>query len=123
MEPSFVSLGPDVAAVGMNNRVWFYKIQDGKAISKGDKEFLATIEKVKLNSDYAAVYSKGRATLQLIADNIDGQYNGREQRHFPDKEDDNTITSIDITQDFFIYATSKGSIIFFSLNDWNIVNE
>lgn len=117
VEPSFVSLGIDKAAVGMNNRVWFYKLDNPPKLI-GDYEYLGTVEYVKLSKFYAGIFYGGRATLQWIEEGESDK-----KIHFPEKENDTSITSIAITDEFFIYSTMKGNLFIFSLSDWTIVTE
>jgi hypothetical protein len=66
VEPSFVALGPRHVAVGMNNQVWYYAAD---ATTKGlvnEKEYLSTVDAVKLTSQYACVLSEGRISIHPI---------------------------------------------------------
>ncbi|KAG2385456.1 hypothetical protein C9374_003271 [Naegleria lovaniensis] len=124
IEPSFVALGPEHVAVGMNNRVWYYRIENGKATLISTREYLGTVEKVCVGFDYAAVLSGGKITMHLIEDPVqDEKWKGREEKHFPEKDDGSSITTLTMAPDFLIYATSRGALYYFSLDDWLTVNE
>lgn len=131
IEPSFVTVGPRHVAVGMNNRVWFYRC-DGTSNDSlvNEQQYLGRVTSVKMNRDYAGVLCDGKASLHLIepgsGSNVDLQEEqgkvfssssaGRDERN-------NEISSIAITKDFFIYATSNGTgaIHIFYLAEWKFL--
>ncbi|KAL9647005.1 hypothetical protein ABK040_013859 [Willaertia magna] len=123
IEPSFVALGPEHVAVGMNNRVWYYRVENNTASIVAEKEYLGTVDKVSVGFDYTAVLSGGQITLQLIENSNEEKWKGKEEKHFPEKEDGTSITALAMAPDFLIYSTSKGTICYFSLDDWTTVNE
>ncbi|EFC50007.1 hypothetical protein NAEGRDRAFT_29690, partial [Naegleria gruberi] len=123
IEPSFVALGPEHVAVGMNNRVWYYRVENSSATLISTREYLGTVEKVFVGFDYAAVLSGGKITLHLIENTEDEKWKGREEKHFPEKDDGSVITTLTMAPDFLIYGTSRGTICYFSLDDWSTVNE
>lgn len=131
IEPSFVTIGPRHVAVGMNNRVWYYRC-DGTANDSlvNEQQYLGRVTSVKLSRDYAGVLCDGKASLHLIEPgsgaNVDLQEEqgkvfsstsgGRDERN-------NEISSIAITKDFFIYATANGTgaIHIFYLVEWKFL--
>ncbi|CAH1776664.1 unnamed protein product [Owenia fusiformis] len=120
VEPSFVGLGPYHLAIGMNNRCWFYLLGDSGTEKLKDREYLGTVQSIKLNSDYAAVHFEGKVNLHMIES--DTTNDERDTRLFPDK-DDSRITCHDITPEFLIYGTDSGGIYYFLIEDWAYVNE
>ena len=66
VEPSFVALGGSHVAVGMNNRVWFHRASpdDRKLVS--EREYLSTVDAVKMSSKFAAVLCEGKVNVHLI---------------------------------------------------------
>ncbi|RQM21034.1 hypothetical protein B5M09_000189 [Aphanomyces astaci] len=91
IEPSFIALGPRHVAVGMNNRVWFYRCDgSNRDALVNEQQYL------------------GRVTCS---------------KTFPDTQgrDDREISSIALTKDFFIYATSGGGVHFFYLHEWKML--
>lgn len=72
MEPSFLGIGPFHLAVGMNNRIWYYKINTSD-ISKlstallGDREYLGSIKSVCLNSEFVTVLFEGRLQIHTVS--------------------------------------------------------
>jgi WD repeat-containing protein 19 len=121
IEPSFVSLGPQHAAVGMNNRVQYYRIAGDQVSFVGEKEYLGTVENVYLGYEYVAVFSSGKLTLQNIEKPEDESK--MKEKFFPEKDDGSVITSVAMTPDFLIFSTSRGNIFYFSFDDWSFVNE
>jgi len=122
VEPSFLSLGPYNVVVGMNNRAWFYSFTDsGRVQILKEREYMGTIQECKINADYAAVRFDGRVNLHLIDESGVQANTDRESRMFPDNRD--RITCHDITRDFLIYATDKGKLSYFALDDWSVACE
>eukprot|EP00735_Rhodelphis_limneticus_P002837 TRINITY_DN1387_c0_g1::TRINITY_DN1387_c0_g1_i1::g.20098::m.20098 TRINITY_DN1387_c0_g1::TRINITY_DN1387_c0_g1_i1::g.20098 ORF type:complete len:1400 (-),score=364.31,sp/Q3UGF1/WDR19_MOUSE/44.20/0.0,IKI3/PF04762.7/0.00012,IKI3/PF04762.7/2.2,WD40/PF00400.27/1e+02,WD40/PF00400.27/1e+03,WD40/PF00400.27/0.025,WD40/PF00400.27/2.4e+03,eIF2A/PF08662.6/0.00032,Clathrin/PF00637.15/1.4e+03,Clathrin/PF00637.15/8.4e+02,Clathrin/PF00637.15/0.11,Clathrin/PF00637.15/0.91,Clathrin/PF00637.15/51,Clathrin/PF00637.15 len=122
VEPSLIALGPDHVAVAVNTRAWFYSIDTGTLVC--DKEYLGTVDEIKLNRNYAAVRSEGRVYLHVIPHaGGDGSADGQDAKVFPEKEEDHDITALGLTYDFLIYGTARGTIAYFLLHDWTLVNE
>lgn len=123
VEPSFLAIGPYHLAVGMNNRAWFYGFGERGPVPLQDREYLGTVQSIRLNSDYASALIEGKIQLHII----DGEQNDseeRESRLFPDGDFSNIrITCHAMTSDFLIYGTDTGSIQFFLMEDWQIVND
>jgi WD repeat-containing protein 19 len=70
IEPSFLALGPYHLACGMNNCIWFYDL--GRSLSDtpvmvGDREYMAEIKQVELNSDYCAVLCGNKIMLHTVS--------------------------------------------------------
>ncbi|KAG1659031.1 WD repeat-containing protein 19 [Nymphon striatum] len=97
------------------------------AVMFDQKEYLGTIQSIKLNHEYVAALFDGKIQLHLIdpADDIDSS------KMFPlDDEDSGTagnevykITCLSLSQEFLIYGTSHGALYFFYLEDMAMVNE
>eukprot|EP00817_Percolomonadidae_sp_ATCC50343_P006499 CAMPEP_0117428804 /NCGR_PEP_ID=MMETSP0758-20121206/8434_1 /TAXON_ID=63605 /ORGANISM="Percolomonas cosmopolitus, Strain AE-1 (ATCC 50343)" /LENGTH=1219 /DNA_ID=CAMNT_0005215371 /DNA_START=468 /DNA_END=4125 /DNA_ORIENTATION=- len=122
VEPSFMALGPQHAAVGLNNRIWYYRLKykNGTADLMGEKEYLGTIKDVQLNRQYAAVLSGGRVVLSLLQKNKDRE--DKSEKFFPDDAESEEVSSMALTSDFLIYSTTRGTIYFFGIEDWQMVN-
>lgn len=117
IEPSFIALGPHHVAVGMNNRVWYYRC-DGKEDSLvNEQEYLSTVTSVKLNSKYAAVMCDGRVTLHAIEGSSE-----RENKLFPEHDETTEIKTMALTRDFLIYGTEAGNIDYFYIKDWAMLS-
>ncbi|OQR75032.1 WD repeat-containing protein 19-like [Tropilaelaps mercedesae] len=107
VEPLFVALGPCHIAVGINNRATLYPTSDDR--SRTMKEFLSTVRRLKLTSDYAIGLLDNK--IQIIG--IDSE----EGRML------NNATCLDVTDDFLIYGTTQGDIEMFYFQDFANVNQ
>lgn len=72
MEPSFLGVGPYHLAVGMNNRIWYYKINmsDPTKLSAslfGDREYLGNVKNVCINGEFIAVLFEGRLQIHTVS--------------------------------------------------------
>lgn len=72
MEPSFLGIGPYHLAVGMNNRIWYYKINlsDSTKLSTsllGDREYLGSVKNVYINSEFISVLFEGRIQIHTVS--------------------------------------------------------
>jgi WD repeat-containing protein 19 len=116
IEPSFVALGPKHVAVGMNNRVWYYRCETNSQELVNEQEYLGTVDTVKLNREYAAVLCEGLVTLHLV----EPQSQMDQQRKiFPEREDSSyKCRCCVLTRDFLIYGTSVGSLEYFYIPEW-----
>eukprot|EP00667_Euglena_gracilis_P000484 EG_transcript_484 len=129
IEPTFVSLGSSTAAVGMNNCVWYYRFVDQVAKLQTMRTYLSTVQYVKLSRDFVAVLTDGRVTLHPVEEGDDAaggvltEETAKRHRVFPEKDDTADISTLAMTEDFLIYGTSRGTIHYFSLDDWCYVNE
>jgi len=73
IEPAFLGLGQSHVAVGINNKIWYYRWRDesGEMVEGENplvckREYFGTITQVALNSHWTAVLSDGKCTLHLI---------------------------------------------------------
>ncbi|KAG0423766.1 hypothetical protein HPB47_000472 [Ixodes persulcatus] len=122
IEPGFIALGPFHLVVGMNNRAWFYALGDKSMLPLQDKEYLGTVKSMKLNGDYAAALFDGKIQMQLI-ETEQSDMEERESKLFPDSSQGQAkITCHSVTEEFLMYGTDAGTIEFFFLEDWTIVN-
>ncbi|XP_055372379.1 WD repeat-containing protein 19 [Condylostylus longicornis] len=125
VEPSFIAIGPFHLAAGMNNHVWFYDL--GRTLGEspmllGDREFISEIKEVQINSDFCAALCTGHLILQSIETDNPNTKNKTTQS-FPDAISglsDAVITCHLLTNEFLIFATDLGYIIFFSLEQWTV---
>ncbi|KAF1791464.1 WD40/YVTN repeat-like-containing domain [Phytophthora cactorum] len=139
VEPSFVAIGPRHVAVGMNNRVWFYRCDGSSADALvNEQQYLGRVTSMKLNRDYAVVLCDGKASLHLIepggsspsgsqSPTHGGELQGEHGKVFSGggrDERNSEISAIALTKDFFIYSTTNGtgSIQFFYLNAWQFLD-
>ena len=112
MEPTFVALGPEHAALGMNNHVYFHSLTERGCPMVNEREYLGTVESVKLNRDYVAVLTEGRVHLQPLG----GENMEAASRIFPE-DGQQDVACVALTKEFLIYATRRGTIVYFYLPD------
>ena len=80
MEPTFVALGPTHVALGMNNHGFPHPLLDGCA-DVGTREYVSTVEAIRLSHDFVGVLSEGR--LPRLADHSDSGGIGAVSRSSP----------------------------------------
>ncbi|KAF0037436.1 hypothetical protein F2P81_010310 [Scophthalmus maximus] len=105
VEPTFIAVGPYHVAVGMNNRAWFYAFVDLEPGFKKLKEFeyLGTIARMCLNSDYAAALFEGKVQLHMIESKDHEER--KQMKLFPDDDRQGRILCHALTADFLYYGT------------------
>jgi WD repeat-containing protein 19 len=70
IEPTFLAIGPYNLACGMNNRIYFYDL--GRSVTDspiilGDREYMAEIKQIQLNTDYCAVLCGSQIMLHSVS--------------------------------------------------------
>jgi hypothetical protein len=107
VEPSFIALGANQVAVGMNNHCWFYSLDRARPglvaeryvytssllsslvfltffLLVANSEYVGTVKQIFLNDQYCVVLCDGKAHLHLIVPNPNLPED-REHKIFPDK--------------------------------------
>ncbi|GMH58387.1 hypothetical protein TrST_g1003 [Triparma strigata] len=119
MEPTFTALGVGHVAVGMNNRIMYYRYGPDDTDKVGEQDYVGTVESVRLNDKFAAVLSDNQVTLHLIEPVKGG---GPQRKTFPEREDDGgsykCATALALTSHFLVYGTDSGTVEFFYLTEW-----
>lgn len=130
VEPSFAALSDSTAGVGMNNMVSFFSYEVDAASRASDpekkskpkkgklicsKQYPTVVDDLKISRDYAAALSNGKVTLST--------FDGSKTRQFPERNDAGNIVSHALTNNFYLYATSNGYFVMFSLQDFQQVCE
>ena len=123
IEPSFLALGAMHVAVGMNNRVHYYRCLPNDTTQVDEQEYLGKVDRICLNERYTAVLSDGRITLHQIEPNRDP---ANQRRTFPEREDGAfaRATAMALTENFLLYGTQAGTVEFFYLDqqEWAILS-
>uniref|UniRef100_A0A3P9KAP6 WD repeat-containing protein 19 n=1 Tax=Oryzias latipes TaxID=8090 RepID=A0A3P9KAP6_ORYLA len=122
VEPTFIAVGPYHVAVGMNNRAWFYALDDQKPgfnLLK-DTEYLGTIVSMHLNSDYAAALFEGKVQLHMIESRH--QEERKQMKLFPDDVKKSRILCHALTSDFLYYGTDMGNVVCVLVEDWETLS-
>eukprot|EP00798_Chlamydomonas_sp_ICE-L_P012670 gene12669-15902_t len=112
-EPAFCGLGPTHAALGMNNQVWFYRhgrVGTGELVNK--RNYMGSVEAVRLNSTHAAVQVDGRVIVHPIEIEL-----GRQMDEFdvvlPPQGQPQHITCVAISEHFVITGSKQGILSYF----------
>jgi len=118
MEPSFMGLGRSFVAMGMNNMCSYYECgTEGRKVAQ--VQYLATVDDVKMNNSMAAVRYDARIQLHAVVSDPDG----KRTRTFPEDGDDSRITAHHLTEQFLIYSTAQGILVYYSIDDDQVPNE
>eukprot|EP00039_Didymoeca_costata_P030876 m.31858 g.31858 ORF g.31858 m.31858 type:complete len:1357 (-) comp8355_c0_seq1:4546-8616(-) len=131
VEPSFLAVGQNYAAAGLNNQAWFFDIDENRELltqsntyGSEAKTYNGTIEKMEINEEYAAVLTDGRVHLHMIEPDENVKQEERDSIMLPERnQETERISSFALTATFCIYATESGKIFYFYLEDWTVVNE
>lgn len=124
MEPTFIALGPAHVALGMNNHVSFHSLAASGCPLIAEKEYLGTVDAVKLNREFVAVLSEGRICLDAIAERHAQTCGASDliSRVFPEgKQRD--VNCVSLTKELLIYGTHSGSIVYVYLPELVIVSD
>eukprot|EP01135_Chromosphaera_perkinsii_P002400 Nk52_evm6s223 gene=Nk52_evmTU6s223 len=137
VEPQFLALGPFHVACGMNNRCWFYLLNNGASELVGEKEYMGSVRNISLNGDYACIITDGgkvvlhliegeqddtgeRATIQFSADDPE-MASGASAEALASGS--NVISDAKITSEFVLLSTSSGILKYFYIEDWSYVHD
>ncbi|XP_017879178.1 WD repeat-containing protein 19 isoform X2 [Ceratina calcarata] len=124
IEPSVIAVGPLHVAVGLNNRALFWDISDDRydITEHFERDYLATIDSIRLNEAYVSVLFDGKLQLHSIKVDQDKltKY-GKDTKMFPglSTTDRFKITCHALGSDFLIYGTDMGHVIYFNLDVFN----
>ena len=103
-------------------RIWFYGIGTPESnLLVREQEYVSIVKSVKLNHNYACVmFANGTAQLHSIEDGT----NHSKVKIFPDgnSHSQGKITTISLTENFLIYANDNGTVEYFMIPEWNVVN-
>ena len=126
VEPGFLSLGPSHIGVGMNNHAWFYEIkavgEEVTSFQVSERDYMSSVKDIQLNGSYAAVLCGGKVNVHTIRPTRGELLS--EVRTFPGEGDsDLTVTSMSLTDNFLICATSNGAIHHVFMEDFATINE
>lgn len=70
IEPTFLAVGSYHLACGMNNHLWFYdlgRLSTDSPMLLGDREYMAEIREVRINSLHCAVLCGGQIMLHPVS--------------------------------------------------------
>ncbi|CAD7939338.1 unnamed protein product [Amoebophrya sp. A120] len=129
VEPSFLALGPRHVCAGMNNRIWFYALADGRQVL--EQEQVGTIEAVALSSTHAAIWIDGKVSLNKLPGSSSGFDHANVAGAGGSAGEEQSISRIFqkkalapmIASDFLIYVALPNTVVHYSLQDHAEVNE
>jgi WD repeat-containing protein 19 len=124
LEPTVIAIGPHHVAAGMNNKVYYHRIQASSSGNNGsgsdvvnEQEYISTIREVQLNKNFACVLTDNKVILHPIEPSAQFQ---QQSKTFPLRDEGtySKVTCCGLTDDFLYYGTEAGSIEVFSLGEW-----
>lgn len=127
LEPSLIALGHTYVAAGMNNRVYYHKInasgRDGSTTPSTqilEQEYVGSVRDIRLNQMFACVLTDGKSVLHPIDQSALAQ---EHTRTFPSREEGSyaKISCIALTDEFMFYGTEGGTLEMFHLSEWVIL--
>ncbi|XP_076760750.1 intraflagellar transport protein Oseg6 [Xylocopa sonorina] len=122
IEPSVLAIGPLHAAVGLNNRALFWDVSTNQynTTVHFERDYLATIDSIRLNETYVSVLFDGKLQLHSIKMDQTLTKEEKDTKMFPDLcAADIKITCHALSSDFLIYGSDMGHIIYFCLEVFN----
>ena len=135
LEPSLIAIGAEHVAAGMNNRVYFHRIEDknddrdrdrgnGNGGLVNDQEYVGVVKDIQLNTTYASVLTDSKVMLHLIEPPPRSSTNQNMSKTFPDREEGSfsKITCMALTDNFLFYGTEAGTVEIFFLTEWTLLS-
>ncbi|GAX77949.1 hypothetical protein CEUSTIGMA_g5391.t1 [Chlamydomonas eustigma] len=121
-EPAFCGLGPNHAAIGMNNQVSFYRLsqRDGRVVTQ--RQYMGSVQSVKLNETHAALQMEGRVLVHPI-EIPPGRARDEFDVMLPPPGQNQTLTSVAVTRHFIITSSKQGVIAYYLAEDCSPVND
>ncbi|KAG7198199.1 hypothetical protein KM043_005609 [Ampulex compressa] len=122
IEPSVLAVGPTYVAVGLNNRalLWDLSINHYDSTVHLERDYLATIDSMRLNETYISVLFDGKLQLHSIKAEQSLINDGKDTKMFPDiTSSDARITCHALSSDFLVYGDDMGHIVYFCLEVFN----
>ena len=136
IEPSRLAIGPFHLAIAMNNKVWLYILTEIE-MPPQECEYTGIIKDIKLNQFYMVIlFTNGSLQFHPIEQrqqniNVQSNNNNNKQQYFlyPDSQKQEqigmnnkkiSVTSLCLTNEFLIFATDNGTIIYFIIEDWDM---
>ncbi|XP_043289722.1 WD repeat-containing protein 19 isoform X2 [Venturia canescens] len=126
IEPSILAVGPIHVGVALNNRALYWELSNEKYDTSVhfERDYLATVDSIKLNEIYAAVLFDGKMQLHTIKVDQELVKEKKDTKIFPDgSTSDGKITCHALSSDFVVYGTDMGRIAYFYLEVFNHATE
>lgn len=126
IEPSILAVGPVHVAVALNNRALYWNLSAGKTdrAIHIERDYLSTVESIKLNDIYSSVLFDGKIQLHTIKTDPGLIKDSKDSKIFTDQNSsDGKIMCHALSSDFLVYGTDLGKIIHFYLQVFNTSTE
>lgn len=114
-EPAFCGLGPKHAAVGMNNQVWFYRHAGATSSPVGCRDYLGSVQTVRICDGWAAVLMEGRVIVHAIEGGDGALANDENDLVLPEPGQPQNLSSVAITDHFVITGSRGGQVAYYLL--------
>ncbi|KRX83277.1 WD repeat-containing protein 19 [Trichinella sp. T6] len=109
IEPSIIAVGFEHFAVGINNKVFYYKMCQKACELLTETDYLGTVKMILLNNEKAFVLCDGKLVIHPVGHSMVTEQNCLIFPKFANKE---RINCISLSADYVAYATDTGLIVF-----------
>ncbi|KRZ88049.1 WD repeat-containing protein 19 [Trichinella sp. T8] len=109
IEPSIIAVGFEYFAVGINNKVFYYKMCQKACELLTETDYLGTVKMILLNNEKAFVLCDGKLVIHPVGHSMVTEQNCLIFPKFANKE---RINCISLSADYVAYATDTGLIVF-----------
>ncbi|KRZ78578.1 WD repeat-containing protein 19, partial [Trichinella papuae] len=110
IEPSIIAVGFEYFAVGINNKVLYYKMCQKACELVTETDYLGTVKMILLNNEKAFVLCDGKLIIHSV-----GQHSMVTEQNcliFPKFGNKERINCISLNADYVAYATDTGLMVF-----------
>ncbi len=131
LEPAIIAVGARHVAAGMNNRVYYHRINSSRGNNNNnvssqpvhEQEYVGVVKEVQLNQDYAVVLTDSKAILHPIEPSNE-KSTPQKSKTFPNREEGSyaKVTCIALTDNFLFYGTEAGTVEIFFLSEWILLS-
>ncbi|KRY32204.1 WD repeat-containing protein 19 [Trichinella spiralis] len=109
IEPSIIAVGFEYFAVGINNKVLYYKMCQKACELLAETDYLGTVKMILLNNEKAFVLCDGKLVIHPVGHSMVTEQNCLIFPKFANKE---RINCISLSADYVAYVTDTGLIVF-----------
>ena len=124
IEPTFMAIGTEYLAVGMNNRVQFYRFSPHASSLVSEQEYMGSVREMALNGDCAAALVGRRVLLHALPGSESAGPGSidrvpRPRLAFPeDHGDQESVLCMALSDHSLICGMDSGGLRLFSIPDW-----
>ncbi|KRY00266.1 WD repeat-containing protein 19 [Trichinella pseudospiralis] len=108
IEPSIIAVGFEYFAIGINNKVLYYKMRQKACELLTETDYLGTVKMILLNSEKAFVLCDGKLIIHPVGHSMVTEQNCLIFPKFGNKE---RINCISLSADYVAYATDTGLMV------------